>query len=122
METKPLEAGAHCNAWLADNRKKAMLTDVGVGTVDQALLAILPARHQSLRMLGLINKILLIDEVHACDAYMHELLCALIRAHAATGSSVILLSATLPQRQRQAFLNAYADGRGLVYKTKITKN
>ena len=116
-----LEAGAHCNAWLADNRKKAMLTDVGVGTVDQALLAILPARHQSLRMLGLINKILLIDEVHACDAYMHELLCALIRAHAAAGSSVILLSATLPQRQRQAFLNAYADGRGWSTKPKLQK-
>ena len=106
-----LEAGAHCNAWLADNRKKAMLSDVGVGTVDQVLLAILPARHQSLRMLGLVNKILVIDEVHACDAYMHELLCALLRAHAAAGGSVILLSATLPAKQRQALLDAYADGR-----------
>ena len=117
-----LEAGAHCNAWLADNRKKAMLTDVGIGTVDQALLAILPARHQSLRMLGLINKILLIDEVHACDAYMHELLCALIRAHAAASGCVILLSATLPKRQRQALLDAYADGRGWSTKPKLQKS
>ncbi len=106
------EAGAHCNAWLADNRKKAMLADVGIGTVDQALLAILPARHQSLRLFGLVNKILLVDEVHACDAYMHELLCALLEAHAAAGGSVILLSATLPKKQRQALLDAYAAGRG----------
>ena len=107
-----VEAGAHCNAWLADNRKKAMLADTGIGTIDQALLAILPARHQSLRLLGLVNKILLVDEVHACDAYMHELLRALLRAHAATGGSVILLSATLPKKQRQALLDAYAKGRG----------
>lgn len=105
-------AGAHCNAWLADNRKKALLADIGIGTVDQALLAILPARHQSLRLLGLVNKILLVDEVHACDAYMHELLCALLRAHAAAGGSVILLSATLPKKQRQALLTEYAKGRG----------
>jgi CRISPR-associated endonuclease/helicase Cas3 len=106
-----LPAEAHCNAWLADNRKKALLADVGIGTVDQALLAILPSRHQSLRMLGLVNKILLVDEVHACDAYMHELLCALLRAHAVAGGSVILLSATLPKKQRQALLDAYAEGQ-----------
>ncbi len=104
-------AGAHCNAWLADNRKKALLADIGIGTIDQALLAILPARHQSLRMLGLVNKILVVDEVHACDAYMHELLCALLRAHAAAGGSVIMLSATLPKKQRQALLDAYAEGQ-----------
>ena len=106
-------AGAHCNAWLADNRKKALLADIGIGTIDQALLAILPARHQSLRLLGLLDKILVVDEVHACDAYMHELLCALLRAHAAAGGSAILLSATLPIRQRQALVEAYAQGHGL---------
>ena len=104
-------AEAHCNAWLADNRKKALLADIGIGTVDQALLAILPSRHQSLRLLGLVNKILLVDEVHACDAYMNELLCALLRVHAAAGGSVILLSATLPHEQRKALLNAYAEGQ-----------
>ena len=63
-----MAAAAHCNAWLADNKKKALLADVGVGTIDQALLAILPSQHQSLRMLGLLHKILIVDEVHACDA------------------------------------------------------
>jgi len=104
-------ADAHCNAWLADNRKKALLADIGVGTVDQTLLAILPSRHQSLRLLGLVNKILVVDEVHACDAYMHQLLRALLRAHAAAGGSAILLSATLAHQQRQELLNAYAEGR-----------
>ena len=104
-------AGAHCNAWLSDNRKKALLADIGIGTIDQALLAILPVHHQSLRMLGLVNKILVVDEVHACDAYMHELLCALLHAHANAGGSAILLSATLPHKQRQSLINAYASGQ-----------
>ena len=47
-----------------------MLADFGIGTLDQALLAILPVRHQSLRLLGLVRKVLIVDEVHACDAYM----------------------------------------------------
>lgn len=105
-------AEAHGNAWLSDNRKKALLAHMGVGTIDQALLAILPSRHQSLRLLGLLDKILLVDEVHACDDYMQELLCALLRTHAAAGGSALLLSATLAQNQRDKLLNAYAQGRG----------
>ncbi len=108
-----MPAGAHCNSWLADNRKKALLADIGVGTIDQALLAILPSRHQSLRLIGLLNKVLVVDEVHACDAYMNELLSTLLRTHAAAGGSAILLSATLPHEQRQALVKAYMGGRGL---------
>ncbi|WP_238947405.1 hypothetical protein [Vandammella animalimorsus] len=67
-------ASLQCNAWLADHRKKALLAEVGVGTLDQALLAVLPARHQSLRLLGLCGKVLLIDEVHAYAPYMMALL------------------------------------------------
>ena len=106
-----IPAGFHCRAWLTDNRKKALLADVGVGTVDQALLAVLPVRHQALRLLGLSNKILIVDEVHACDAYMNKLLCVLLSAHARAGGSAIFLSATLPQKQRQEFLDSWAVGR-----------
>ena len=105
-------ASAYCNKWLADSRKKALLADVGIGTIDQALLSILPARHQSLRMLGLRNKVLLLDEVHAYDSYMRHLLCVLLQAHAAQSGSVILLSATLPQQFRTELQAAYLHGRG----------
>lgn len=103
-------ASAQCAAWLADHRKKALLADVGIGTVDQALLAILPARHQSLRLLGLANKVLVVDEVHACDAYMHKLLRTLLTFHARLGGSAILLSATLPQQMRKELLEAFHEG------------
>ncbi|RMW99663.1 CRISPR-associated helicase Cas3' [Allofranklinella schreckenbergeri] len=103
-------ASLQCNAWLADHRKKALLAEVGVGTLDQALLAVLPARHQSLRLLGLCGKVLLIDEVHAYDPYMMALLQTLLSAHASQGGSAILLSATLPLGTRDALLAAWHRG------------
>ncbi len=106
-------ASAYCNSWLADSRKKALLADVGVGTIDQALLAVLPARHQSLRLFGLKGKVLLVDEVHAYDPYMRSLLSALLEAHSAQGGSAILLSATLPYEFRCELVNAYRQGRGM---------
>ncbi|ARU32453.1 hypothetical protein CAP31_12650 [Sulfuriferula sp. AH1] len=104
-------ASARCSAWLADHSKRALLASAGVGTIDQALLAVLHSKHQSLRLLGLFNKVLVIDEVHACDAYMQGVLEVLLEFHARTGGSVILLSATLPGYMKQALLNAYARGR-----------
>ncbi len=107
-------ASQDCASWLGDNRKKALLADFGVGTIDQALIGVLPIRHQSLRLLGLSTKVLVVDEVHACDAYMGELLARLLTFHAALGGSAILLSATLPRAQRARYLNAFADGAFLM--------
>lgn len=105
-------ASRNCTAWLSDSRKKALLADFGVGTIDQALLSILPVRHQSLRLLGLSTKVLIVDEIHACDSYTGELLERLLHFHAALGGSTILLSATLPQSQRARYLKAFASGAG----------
>jgi CRISPR-associated endonuclease/helicase Cas3 len=101
-----------CSAWLAENRKRALLAHVGVGTIDQALIAVLPIRHQSLRLLGLARSVLIVDEVHAYDSYVHKLLCALLYFHAAFGGTAILLSATLPARQRQELIDSFRMGRG----------
>jgi len=108
--TEEQSASQSCTAWLADNRKKALLADFGVGTLDQALLAVLPRRHQALRLFGLADKVLIVDEVHACDAYMGELLSRLLHFHAALGGSAILLSATLPLAQRARYIKAFAIG------------
>lgn len=104
-------ATARCAAWLADHNKRALLAPAGVGTIDQALLAVLHSKHQSLRLLGLFRKVLVVDEVHACDAYMQGVLETLLEFHARAGGSAILLSATLPGRMKQALLDAFARGR-----------
>ena len=106
-------ASSQCASWLADNRKKSLLADVGVGTLDQALLAILPSRFQSLRLFGLARHILIVDEVHAYDPYMNKLLQTLLSFQAALGGSAILLSATLPLQVRQEMLNSFARGLGM---------
>jgi CRISPR-associated endonuclease/helicase Cas3 len=107
-----LLVGAQCNAWIADSRKKALLADAGVGTIDQALLGVLPVRHQSLRLLGLASKVLVVDEVHAYDDYTSGLLTALVRAQAGQGGSVVLLSATVPASLRAALVAAFQQGLG----------
>jgi CRISPR-associated endonuclease/helicase Cas3 len=106
------ESGAFCAAWLADNRKKALLAPCGVGTLDQALLAVLPAKHQCLRLLGLGRSVLVADEVHAYDVYTSKLLETLLTFHAGLGGSAILLSATLPCALKQRFADAFCRGAG----------
>jgi CRISPR-associated endonuclease/helicase Cas3 len=108
------KSGAGCNQWFADSRKKALLVPVGVGTIDQALIAVLPRRHQSLRVYGLYRKVLIFDEVHAADEYMFQLLEGLLKLHFHQGGSVILLTATLPLRQRERLTEIWQKAAFLV--------
>ena len=103
---------AHCAAWLAEDRRRALLAQFGVGTIDQALLAVLPVRHAALRLQGLKGKVLVVDEAHAFDPYMQRELVELLRFHAALGGSCILLSATLPHALRTRLVAAFRDGLG----------
>jgi len=105
-------AATQRGAWLSDHRKKTLLADLGVGTLDQALLGAIYSRHQSLRLVGLARKVLIVDEVHACDDYMQRLLEGLLEFHGAIGASAILLSATLPAQSRQRLAAAYCKGLG----------
>jgi CRISPR-associated endonuclease/helicase Cas3 len=103
-------ASAFCADWIRRSAKQAFLAQVGAGTIDQALLAVLPARHQSLRLHGLSDKVLVIDEAHAYDAYMSEEIETLLRFHAALGGSAIVLSATLPAQRRSELVRAFQQG------------
>ncbi|EPX84469.1 CRISPR-associated endonuclease Cas3-HD, partial [Rubellimicrobium thermophilum DSM 16684] len=74
--------------WLRDSRRRALLATVGVGTIDQALLAAVRAKHATLRQYGLSRNILIVDEVHEMgDPYMNVLLRQLLRIQAALGGS-----------------------------------
>ncbi len=106
------QSSASCSAWIADDRRKAFLAHVGVGTIDQAILGVLPSRHQSLRLWGLSDRVLVIDEAHAYDAYMSREIETLLEFQAALGGSALVLSATLPAKQRQALAAAFAWGLG----------
>lgn len=94
------QASAACAAWIADDRRKAFLADVGVGAVDQAFLGVLPSRHQALRLWGLADRVLVVDEAHAYDAYMGRELERLLEFHAALGGSAIVLGDSSSRRSR----------------------
>ncbi|MCB1508833.1 MAG: CRISPR-associated helicase Cas3' [Hyphomicrobiaceae bacterium] len=101
---------ADCNAWIADNRRKAFFADVGAGTVDQAFLAVLRKKHLGLRQFALSGRILIVDEAHSFDSYMDEELKTLIGMHARNGGSAIILSATLTGKIRSDLVAAFHEG------------
>lgn len=102
-----------CTDWLADNRRRALLGAFGVGTIDQALLAALPTRFNTLRHYALSSRILIVDEVHEMgEPYMASELAALLAMQKAAGGSAILLTATLPLDQRRALLAAWDQPDG----------
>ncbi|MCW6700829.1 CRISPR-associated helicase Cas3' [Anaerococcus sp. NML200537] len=108
------EDGVGVNEWFA-GRKVSILDDFTVGTVDQILLAALKQKHLMLRHLGLSNKVVVIDEVHAYDAYMSVFMYRALRWLGAYKVPVIILSATLPISKRNALLEEYMIGAGLGY-------
>lgn len=91
-------------------KKRSLLAAYGVGTIDQALMSVLHVKHGFLRLFGLAGKVLIIDEVHAYDAYMSKILTRLLEWCRDLGIPVILLSATLPLSKRQDLVGAYASG------------
>jgi CRISPR-associated endonuclease/helicase Cas3 len=103
---------AWARGWAAENSKRYLAGGVVVGTIDQALLSVLPVRHAHLRASALRRHLLVVDEVHASDAYMEGLLAGptvqrpgeqrwgLLRQHLEAGGHALLLSATLGARTR----------------------
>ncbi len=104
-----VELAVVASEWFT-HRKRGLLSPFGVGTIDQALMSALRTRHVFVRLLGMAHKTVIVDEVHAYDVYMTTLLERLLEWLAALGSSVVLLSATLPQARREQLLAAYTRG------------
>lgn len=90
--------------WAAERANRFLAARVAVGTIDQALLATLPVRHALFRASVLARSLLVVDEVHASDAYMAGLLERLLTQHVAVGGQALLLSATLGAAARARLL------------------
>lgn len=89
------DAAAGRARWAAEHPKRFLAATVAVGTIDQALLGAIPVKHAHLRAACLMRSLLVVDEVHASDAYMEVLLRSLLDFHLAAGGEALLLSATL---------------------------
>lgn len=87
--------------WAAEHATRYLAARVAVGTVDQAMLASLQVKHAHLRGSALSRSLLVVDEVHASDAYMTQVLKRLTDDHLKTGGYAMLMSATLGVRSRR---------------------
>jgi len=89
--------------WAAEHPKRYLAGAISVGTIDQALLSALAVSHSHLRATSLLRQFLVVDEVHASDAYMTSILLEVLRFHLAAGGHALLLSATLGSRATDQF-------------------
>ena len=97
--------------WLRQ-RWRGLLAPISVGTIDQALMGVLPLRYNALRHVGLAGKTVVIDEAHSYDAFTHALLLRLLNWLGAMGVPVVLLSATLTGGTARGLVRAYLAGAG----------
>lgn len=109
----------HGNAWLKqtelgvegnpngswfDHKKRGVLAPFAVGTIDQALMAVMNVKHGFVRTFGLAGKVVILDEVHSYDAYTGTILDELVKQLRELHCTVIILSATLTQERRAKLL------------------
>lgn len=105
LNTEMGEEGQPGGAWF-NHAKRGLLAPFAVGTIDQALMAAMNVKHGFVRAFGLAGKVVILDEVHAYDAYTSTLLNALVELLRELHCTVIILSATLNRDRREQLLGA----------------
>ncbi|MCK4894861.1 MAG: CRISPR-associated endonuclease Cas3'', partial [Calditrichia bacterium] len=91
------------NSWFS-SLKRGLLAPFAVGTIDQALMAVMNVKHGFIRTFGLAGKVVILDEVHTYDSYTGTLLDNLVKALREIECTVIILSATLTSKRRNILM------------------
>ena len=97
--------------WSAESARKFLSAPAAVGTVDQVLLSGLQVKWAHFRGSALSRSLLVVDEVHASDAYMTEVLEAVLRGHLEVGGHALLMSATLGSEARDGLIAPWVNRR-----------
>lgn len=97
--------------WLG-GRRRGLLSNIVVGTIDQVLMMALQQRYSMLRHIALAGKVVIFDEVHSFDLYSTNYLKTTLSWLSYYGASVIVMSATLPPARRKELLEAYSKNLG----------
>lgn len=110
-QEKSLDDARNGRDWF-DSPKRALLATFGVGTVDQALLGVVAAKHFFVRHFALAGKVVILDEVHSYDIYTGTLIDKLISILEGLGCTVIILSATLTGKRRGQIVSTHVNKIG----------
>ena len=92
--------------WAAEHSKRYFAAGCATGTIDQLLLSVLQTKHSHLRGTVLLRALVVVDEVHASDAYMTALLHAALERQVRAGGRALLMSATLTGEARARLVQA----------------
>jgi len=103
LDTEMGEEGRPGGVWF-NQSKRGLLAPFAVGTIDQALMAVMNVKHGFVRAFGLAGKVVILDEVHSYDLYTGTILNELVAFLRQINCTVIILSATLNQQRRTALL------------------
>ena len=98
------------NSWFNSNKRK-ILAPFAVGTIDQALMAVMNVRHGFVRSFGLAGKVVILDELHTYDSFTGRILDYLIKNLQYWGCTVIILSATLSSNRITNLLFEVSNNR-----------
>ncbi|MHB1321386.1 MAG: CRISPR-associated helicase Cas3' [Acidithiobacillus ferrivorans] len=90
-------------AWFTQG-KRGILAPFAVGTIDQALMAVMNVKHGFVRTFGLAGKVVILDEVHSYDSFTGTILDELVKSLRQLRCTVIILSATLTRDRRAKLL------------------
>lgn len=102
-ETEMGEEGSPGGSWF-DAKKRGLLAPFSVGTIDQALMAVMNVKHGFVRAFGLAGKVVILDEVHTYDSYTGTILDELVSFLQKIHCTVIILSATLHKDRRNEMI------------------
>ena len=92
--------------WTAPMRR-GLIAPFAVGTVDQVMMSAMRTKYGVLRLTGLAQKVLIIDEIHAYDAYMSSIIEKLLSWCKVLHIPVVMLSATLPNDKKMQYASVY---------------
>jgi CRISPR-associated endonuclease/helicase Cas3 len=105
-DPEAVQSAATGRSWFASS-KRALLSPFGVGTIDQALLGIVAAKHFFVRQFGLAGKVVVLDELHTYDLFTGTLVDVLVRRLLDLKCTVIILSATLTASRRRELMTQF---------------
>ena len=106
-----MEDPAEAELWTSP-MKRGLISPFAVGTIDQVMMAAMRVKYGCLRLAGLAQKVLIIDELHSYDAYMSSIIEKLLSWCRVLHIPVVMLSATLPAGSKEKFAQCYAYEEG----------
>ena len=80
----------------ASQKETKLMMPFATGTVDQIEMSVMKRKYMLISLMDLADKVVVIDEMHAYDAYMQELLKTALQWLRELHVPVVIMSATLP--------------------------